>query len=49
VEKGAARGKPWKRFKGRQLECVICLDEFIDGVTKVMSLPCGHEYHVDCM
>jgi hypothetical protein len=49
VEKGAVRGNPWKRFKGRQLECVICLDEFVDGVTKVMSLPCGHEYHVDCM
>lgn len=49
VEKTAARGNPWKRFKGRQLECVICLDEFVDGVTKVMSLPCGHEYHVDCM
>jgi hypothetical protein len=50
VEKGSAiKGSQWKKFRGRQLECVICLDEYVDGVSKVMSLPCGHEFHVDCM
>lgn len=43
------RGGQWKKFRGRQLECVICLEEYVDGVSKVMSLPCGHEFHVDCM
>jgi hypothetical protein len=43
------KGSQWKKFRGRQLECVICLDEYVDGVSKVMSLPCGHEFHVDCM
>lgn len=50
VEKTSAiKGSQWKKFRGRQLECVICLDEYVDGVSKVMSLPCGHEFHVDCM
>lgn len=49
VEKALSNGNQWKKFQGRQLECVICLDEYIDGVSKVMSLPCGHEFHVDCM
>jgi hypothetical protein len=50
VEKASAiKGSQWKKFRGRQLECVICLDEYVDGVSKVMSLPCGHEFHVDCM
>jgi len=50
VEKGSGmKGSQWKKFRGRQLECVICLDEYVDGVSKVMSLPCGHEFHVDCM
>lgn len=43
------KSSKWKKFRGRQLECVICLDEYVDGVSKVMSLPCGHEFHVDCM
>ncbi|KAK4183211.1 hypothetical protein QBC35DRAFT_356992, partial [Podospora australis] len=37
------------RHKRRQTECVICLEDYIDGVSKVMSLPCGHEFHVDCI
>lgn len=49
VEKTSVKGHQWKKFRGRQLECVICLDEYVDGVSKVMSLPCGHEFHVDCM
>lgn len=30
-------------------ECVVCLEEYIDGVSQVMKLPCGHEFHVGCM
>ncbi|KAI0397646.1 hypothetical protein F5Y17DRAFT_414055 [Xylariaceae sp. FL0594] len=39
----------WKRYRGRQVECVVCLEEYVDGVSQVMSLPCGHEFHVDCI
>jgi len=40
----------WRqRYRGKQIECVVCLEEYVDGVSKVMSLPCGHEFHVDCM
>jgi len=39
----------WKKYRGRQVECVVCLEEYVDGVSQVMSLPCGHEFHVDCM
>lgn len=39
----------WKKYMGRQVECVVCLEEYVDGVSQVMSLPCGHEFHVDCM
>lgn len=38
-----------RRYGGRQKECVVCLDEYEDGVSQVMSLPCGHEFHADCM
>lgn len=38
-----------RRYGGRQRECVVCLDEYEDGVSQVMSLPCGHEFHADCM
>lgn len=49
-EKIASRLAEWKRkYGGKQRECVVCLDEYIDGVSRVMSLPCGHEFHVDCM
>ncbi|KAJ4134575.1 hypothetical protein NW765_008618 [Fusarium oxysporum] len=34
---------------GRQVECVVCLEEYVDGVSQVMSLPCGHEFHVECI
>lgn len=46
-EKGVA--SEWKKYMGKQVECVVCLEEYIDGVSRVMSLPCGHEFHVDCM
>lgn len=39
----------WKKYMGRQVECVVCLEEYVDGVSRVMSLPCGHEFHVECM
>lgn len=38
-----------RRYGGRQKECVVCLEEYVDGVSQVMSLPCGHEFHADCM
>ena len=38
-----------KRYNGRQIECVVCLEEYVDGESRVMSLPCGHEFHADCI
>ena len=38
-----------KRYNGKQIECVVCLEEYIDGQSRVMSLPCGHEFHAECM
>jgi hypothetical protein len=38
-----------RRYGGRQKECVVCLEEYVDGISQVMSLPCGHEFHADCM
>jgi hypothetical protein len=46
-EKGLARWR--RRYSTRQRECVVCLEEYVDGVSRVMSLPCGHEFHVECM
>ena len=40
---------PKKKYSGRQVECVVCLEEYVDGQSRVMSLPCGHEFHADCM
>ena len=31
------------------MECVVCLEEYVDGESKVMSLPCGHEFHAECI
>ncbi len=44
-------GSPqWRRrYTGKQVECVVCLEEYVDGQSRVMSLPCGHEFHVECM
>lgn len=43
-------GTAWRRrYTGRQVECVVCLEEYIDGQSRVMSLPCGHEFHVECI
>ena len=48
-EKNASVSSEWKKYMGNQVECVVCLEEYIDGVSRVMSLPCGHEFHADCM
>ncbi|PYH40581.1 PA and RING finger domain protein [Aspergillus saccharolyticus JOP 1030-1] len=40
----------WRRkYTGRQVECVVCLEEYVDGESRVMSLPCGHEFHAECI
>ncbi|KAI1351254.1 hypothetical protein F5Y01DRAFT_127164 [Xylaria sp. FL0043] len=48
-EEKRAGSSQWKKYMGRQVECVVCLEEYVDGVSRVMSLPCGHEFHVDCI
>lgn len=49
-EKRTAGLAEWRRrYGGKQRECVVCLDEYVDGVSRVMSLPCGHEFHAECM
>ncbi|KAF2397454.1 hypothetical protein EJ06DRAFT_539398 [Trichodelitschia bisporula] len=50
AEKREAGLAEWRRrYGGRQRECVVCLEEYVDGVSRVMSLPCGHEFHVECI
>lgn len=49
-EKREAGLAEWRRRYGsRQTECVICLEDYQDGVSRVMRLPCGHEFHAECM
>ena len=49
-EKRDAGLAEWRRkYGGKQRECVVCLEEYINGVSRVMSLPCGHEFHEGCM
>ena len=45
----AKQEKSLRRYKGKQIECVVCLEEYVEGHSQVMSLPCGHEFHADCM
>ncbi|KAI4089999.1 MAG: hypothetical protein L6R37_007956 [Teloschistes peruensis] len=46
----AAGSSPKDRsYHGKQVECVVCLEEYIDGQSKVMRLPCGHEFHAECI
>lgn len=49
LEKGASLIKPHKKYNGKQVECVVCLEEYVDGESRVMSLPCGHEFHAECI
>ena len=44
-----AAAKKKKKYSGRQVECVVCLEEYVEGYSQVMSLPCGHEFHAECM
>ncbi|KAL8817732.1 MAG: hypothetical protein Q9223_003492 [Gallowayella weberi] len=44
-----APGTARRQYHGKQVECVVCLEEYIDGQSKVMSLPCGHEFHAECI
>lgn len=37
--------KPWVSSG----ECIICMEDYISGVSKVMRLPCYHEFHVKCI
>ncbi|OTA95449.1 hypothetical protein M434DRAFT_380290 [Hypoxylon sp. CO27-5] len=48
-KRNAHPSSQWKKYMGRQVECVVCLEEYVDGVSQVMSLPCGHEFHVECI
>ncbi|KAL9102036.1 MAG: hypothetical protein Q9163_002769 [Psora crenata] len=48
-EKGNMAPKKRKKYNGKQLECVVCLEEYVDGHSRIMSLPCGHEFHVECI
>jgi hypothetical protein len=49
-EKTDSSSALWRRkYTGRQVECVVCLEEYVDGQSRVMSLPCGHEFHAECM
>ncbi|KAL8783720.1 MAG: hypothetical protein Q9195_009305 [Heterodermia aff. obscurata] len=41
--------KKKKKYSGRQVECVVCLEEYVEGYSQVMSLPCGHEFHAECI
>ncbi|GKZ65644.1 hypothetical protein AnigIFM50267_009415 [Aspergillus niger] len=48
--KGKSGSTLWRRkYTGRQVECVVCLEEYVDGQSRVMSLPCGHEFHAECI
>ncbi|KAF7589796.1 hypothetical protein BBP40_003858 [Aspergillus hancockii] len=49
-EKPGSSSALWRRkYTGRQVECVVCLEEYIDGQSRVMRLPCGHEFHAECI
>ncbi|KAK9322595.1 hypothetical protein V1517DRAFT_307868 [Lipomyces orientalis] len=39
------REKLW----GSAAECVICLEDYVPGQSRVMQLPCGHEFHATCI
>ncbi|EEH17106.1 hypothetical protein PABG_07193 [Paracoccidioides brasiliensis Pb03] len=50
AEKSNSGSSLWRRrYTSRQVECAVCLEEYIDGQSRVMSLPCGHEFHAECI
>ncbi|AEO65018.1 uncharacterized protein THITE_2111514 [Thermothielavioides terrestris NRRL 8126] len=48
-KKPSGTSSQWRKYMGRQVECVVCLEEYVDGVSRVMRLPCGHEFHAECI
>lgn len=40
---------PHEKVWGSSDECVICLEDYIPAVSRIMRLPCGHEFHASCM
>ena len=49
TEKPKPKTPKRKRYTSTLGECVVCLEEYIDGESRVMRLPCGHEFHADCV
>ncbi|TGZ81320.1 hypothetical protein EX30DRAFT_395792 [Ascodesmis nigricans] len=48
-ERGAGGGAFTPATWSGNIDCVVCLEEYVDGVSRVMRLPCGHEFHVECI
>ncbi|ODV89914.1 hypothetical protein CANCADRAFT_97829 [Tortispora caseinolytica NRRL Y-17796] len=40
---------PREKHWGSHSECVICLEKYVDGESQVMTLPCEHEFHAECI
>ena len=38
----------FKHRESGQIECVICLEDFVDG-EELRVLPCNHAFHVACI
>ncbi|KAF1809865.1 hypothetical protein P152DRAFT_141576 [Eremomyces bilateralis CBS 781.70] len=32
-----------------QKTCPVCCEDYVEGICLVMTLPCGHEFHKDCV
>ena len=39
----------FRNIPSSSLECVVCLEDYVPHVSRVMRLPCGHEFHVGCI
>lgn len=39
----------FRNIPSSSVECVVCLEDYVPHVSRVMRLPCGHEFHVDCI
>lgn len=40
---------PYEKVWVSSGECIICLEDYESGVSVVVRLPCGHEFHEDCI
>ncbi|KAK9241211.1 hypothetical protein V1525DRAFT_423013 [Lipomyces kononenkoae] len=47
TETNNANGR--EKLWGSAAECVICLEDYVPGQSRVMQLPCGHEFHSTCI